>query len=105
MKHNIQAYIYRGGKYYVAECTNINVVTQGRTLDETLANLQEAISLHIEGEDLAELGLIENPKLIVIMDLGEVNKKRESLRGIWKESIIDESLFDEARKSLFSYEE
>ena len=38
------------------------------------------------------------------MDLGEVNKKRESLRGIWKGSEIDESLFAEARKSLFSYE-
>ncbi len=30
--------------------------------------------------------------------------KRGSLRGIWKGSIIDESLFIEARKSLFSYE-
>jgi hypothetical protein len=31
-------------------------------------------------------------------------KKRKSLRGIWKDSEIDESLFAEARKSLFSYE-
>ena len=31
--------------------------------------------------------------------------KRGSLRGIWKGSIIDESLFTEARKSLFSYED
>lgn len=30
---------------------------------------------------------------------------RGSLRGIWKGSIIDESLFTEARKSLFSYED
>jgi hypothetical protein len=30
-------------------------------------------------------------------------KKRESLRGIWKGSKIDESLFAEAHKSLFSY--
>jgi len=32
-------------------------------------------------------------------------EKRGSLRGIWKGSIIDESLFIEARKSLFSYED
>ncbi len=36
----------------------------------------------------------------------EVRKtgKRSSLRGIWKGSQIDESLFSEARKSLFPYE-
>jgi len=32
-------------------------------------------------------------------------KKRGSLRGIWKGSMIDESLFTEARKSLFRYED
>ncbi len=30
--------------------------------------------------------------------------KRSSLRGIWKGSQIDDSLFTEARKSLFPYE-
>ena len=30
--------------------------------------------------------------------------KRTSLRGIWKGSRIDESLFAEAQKSLFPYE-
>ena len=29
---------------------------------------------------------------------------RASLRGIWKNSEIDESLFDEAKKSVFKYE-
>lgn len=31
--------------------------------------------------------------------------KRGSLRGIWKGSIVDESLFIEARRSLFNYED
>lgn len=30
--------------------------------------------------------------------------KRGSLRGIWKGTVIDESLFIEARRSLFNYE-
>jgi len=30
--------------------------------------------------------------------------KRGSLKGIWKRSQIDESLFDEAKKSLFLFE-
>jgi predicted RNase H-like HicB family nuclease len=52
MKHNIKAYIYRGEKYYIAECQEISVITQGKTLDETIANLQEAVNLHLEGENL-----------------------------------------------------
>ncbi len=32
-------------------------------------------------------------------------ENRGSLKGIWKGSIIDESLFIKARKSLFSYED
>ena len=69
MKHNISAHIYRGEKYYVAECAEISVITQGKTLDETIANLQEAVHLHLEGEDLSEYDLVENPAILVIMEL------------------------------------
>lgn len=34
----------------------IPVVTQGASLDEVSRDLQEAVQLHLEGEDLAELG-------------------------------------------------
>ena len=69
MKHNIKAYMYRGEKYYIAECAEISVITQGETLDETIANLQEAVHLHLDGEDLAEYDLVENPAILVIMEL------------------------------------
>jgi predicted RNase H-like HicB family nuclease len=62
MNKTIKAYIYRGEKYYVGECMEISVVTQGKTVDETISNLREAISLHLEGENLEELGL--SPELI-----------------------------------------
>jgi hypothetical protein len=35
---------------------------------------------------------------------GTKKGKRGSLKGIWKGSQIDESLFNEAKKSLFPYE-
>ena len=55
----IQAMVYPGDESgYVAECLNLAIVTQGQTLDETVANLREAIALHLEGEDLAEFGLV-----------------------------------------------
>ena len=69
MRHNINAYICKGEKYYIAECAEISVITQGKTLDETIANLREAVNLHLEGEDLAEYDLAENPTILVIMGL------------------------------------
>ena len=40
-------------------------MTQGRTLDEVVSNLREALSLHLEGEDLDSLGLTRSPRLVV----------------------------------------
>ena len=54
MKRIIQARIFRGESQYVAECVDLSVVTQGKTLDEVTANLKEAIALHLEGEDLSQ---------------------------------------------------
>ncbi len=51
--------------YFVAECLEIPVVTQGRTLDEMVANLKDAIALHLEGEDLSSLGLSSTPRLVL----------------------------------------
>jgi len=54
---------------YVAECLEIPVVTQGKTLDEVTRNLQEAVALHLADEDLAALGLSSNPTVVVTMEL------------------------------------
>jgi len=64
LQHTIKAVIRPGDTSdYVAECLEIAVVTQGATLDETTAILKEAVELHLEGEDLAEMGLAANPKI------------------------------------------
>ena len=63
-RRTIQVRIFRGEEKYVAECLDLSVVSQGDTLDEVTANIREAISLHLEGEDLAALGLAENPAVV-----------------------------------------
>ena len=68
LQHTIKAVVRLGEKYYVAECVEIPVVTQGATLDEAVSNLQEAVALHLEGEDLAELYLAPNPSLIITFE-------------------------------------
>jgi predicted RNase H-like HicB family nuclease len=69
MRQSIKAFIYKGDRQYVAECLDIAVVTQGYTLDETIANLKEAITLHLEGEDPADFDLVPNPSLLVTLEL------------------------------------
>ena len=69
MKNIIYASIYKDGKYYVAEGLNLSVVTQGKTLDEVVANLKEAIDLHLENENLADLNFGEHPQVVVNFEL------------------------------------
>ena len=71
-RRTIQVRIFRGETKYVAECMDLPVVTQGDTLDEVTANIREAIGLHLEGEDLADLGLAEDPAIVATMELNAV---------------------------------
>ncbi len=68
-QHAVKATIRRGDDYYVAECLEIAVVTQGKTLDETVENLKEAVELHLEGEDPAEFGLAPDPWILLTFEL------------------------------------
>lgn len=57
---------------YVAECVEVPVVTQGRTLDEVVKNLKEAVALHLEGEDPGEWGLVDNPRILITYEMEPV---------------------------------
>ena len=69
MKRIIQVRITKGESYYVAECLDLAVVTQGKTLDELKENLQEAIALHLEGEDFSEFELDPRPSVLASFEL------------------------------------
>ena len=69
VRRTVKAFVHKGEKYYVAECLELGVVTQGKTLDETVANLKEALALHLEGEDPADFDLVPNPSLLVTLEL------------------------------------
>jgi predicted RNase H-like HicB family nuclease len=58
MKKLIQVRIDKGDRQYVAECTDLPVVSQGKTIDETAKNIREAIALHLEGENLEEWDIV-----------------------------------------------
>jgi predicted RNase H-like HicB family nuclease len=72
VKKIINFHISKGDKYYIAECIDLPIVTQGLTLDKTMANIKEALNLHLEDEDLTKLGIMPNPAVSVNIDLGEL---------------------------------
>ena len=72
MKRTIQVRIFRGESQYVAECLDLPVVTEASTLDELAVNIREAIALHLEGEDLTELGLVKDPTVLATLEMEAV---------------------------------
>ena len=48
MKRIIQFHVFKGERQYVAEGIDLPVVTQGKTLDELAANIQEATEAQLE---------------------------------------------------------
>ena len=72
MKRTIQVRITKGEHQFVAECLDLPVVTQAASLDDLAVNIREAISLHLEGEDLAELGFAADPTILATLELQAV---------------------------------
>jgi len=44
--------LWQEGKYYVAQCINIEVSSFGESVDEAIKNLKEAVELYLEGENI-----------------------------------------------------
>lgn len=69
-RHVVHALIRPGEQSgFVAECPELNAVTQGRTLDEVAGNLREVVALALDGEDTASLGLASTPTIVVTFEL------------------------------------
>lgn len=47
MKHPVKADIYFDGTHWCARCLDFDVFTQGKTLDELVKHLKEAVALHL----------------------------------------------------------
>ena len=48
------AAITHDGSWYVARCLEVEVTSQGETVEEALANLKEALEFYFEDEALPE---------------------------------------------------
>ena len=64
-RDTIHVLVRRSAGFYVAESLELALVTQGRSLDEILRNLRQAVRLHLEGEDPGSFGLTASPRIAV----------------------------------------
>ena len=56
--------VWQEGKYFVAQCLNVDVSSFGETKEEALSNLNEALELFFEDASLNEVPPIENPEIV-----------------------------------------
>jgi predicted RNase H-like HicB family nuclease len=47
----LTAAVHREEDWYVAQCLEVDVASQGHTIDEALANLAEAVGLYLDEVD------------------------------------------------------
>ena len=48
MKREFKASLWREDDWVIAQCLDVDIASQGRSEEEALANLQEALALHFE---------------------------------------------------------
>ncbi|MFP5226769.1 MAG: type II toxin-antitoxin system HicB family antitoxin [Acidobacteriota bacterium] len=48
MKRPFSATVWQEGEWFVAQCLDVDVASQGRSEEEALVNLKEALELHFE---------------------------------------------------------
>jgi predicted RNase H-like HicB family nuclease len=51
MPRTLTAALHQEEDWYIAQCLEVDVASQGHTIDEALANLAEAVELYLEEVD------------------------------------------------------
>lgn len=63
-KIELKNVVWREGKYYVAQCLNVDISSFGKTKKEALENLDEALELYFEDSEPTKLHKIERPEIV-----------------------------------------
>lgn len=56
--------VWKEGKYYVAQCLNVDVSSFGKNKKEALANLDEALELYLEDIKIPRITKVERPEVV-----------------------------------------
>jgi predicted RNase H-like HicB family nuclease len=69
MTYKFTAVITREGKFFVSDCPELGITSQGLTLEEALDNLKEAIHLYLKDEDIKSLNLTALSPLVTTVEV------------------------------------
>ena len=61
---NLKNIVWKEGKYYVAQCLNVDVSSCGDTKKKALRNLNEALELYFEDSRKPQVDAIERPEIV-----------------------------------------
>ncbi len=73
------AIIRKGEKQFVALCPDLDVVSQGYTVEEAIKNLKEAVELYIEEVGVPE-EVASGDTIVVNFEVREVDKTTQVVR-------------------------
>jgi predicted RNase H-like HicB family nuclease len=69
MKTIAQFKVYKEDNSYIAEGIDLSIVTQADNLDQLVKNIEEAVALHFEGENVADFDYSQKPSILVNYEL------------------------------------
>ena len=69
MKTIAQFIISKNENSYTAEGVDLAVVTQAENLDQLVKNIEEAVALHLDGEDIKDFDFSQKPSILVNFEL------------------------------------
>lgn len=69
LTHQFSSVINKEGEVFVALCPELDIASQGSSIEEALVNLKEAIELYLEDED-AEYETPEFRPLVTLIEVG-----------------------------------
>ena len=73
----LSAILQKEGDWYVSLCPELDVASQGKTVEEAVTNLQEAVELYLEDEDVT----VPDTAPIVTMFEVSYDKTSSSIRA------------------------
>ena len=77
----LSAVVRKEGRLYVALCPEFDVASQGKSFEEALENLKEALELYLEDEDVERPSEVEVPIVTIVkVDVSEpaLNLRKKS---------------------------
>ena len=72
MVYKFTTIISQEGKWFIARCVELGVVSQGKNIEEAQKNLREAVELYLEDRPRAKRYLSKKAPLITSLELEHV---------------------------------